>query len=144
MSNKSKILVSLQFLSLLYFGLAGKIFGTGFLLLLQLIALFIGFWAIYVMKVGNFNIQPEVKETAIFITRGPYKIIRNPMYASLILFFGISVFRYFSLLRLVVFLILVTSLLLKIFDEERYLEHRFKEKYTTFKNKTYRLIPFIF
>jgi len=144
MSDKSKILVGLQFLSLLYFGLAGKVFGTGFLLLLQLITLFIGFWAIYVMKVGNFNIQPEVKETAIFITNGPYKLIRNPMYASLILFFGISVFQYFSLLRLVVFLILVTSLLLKIFDEERYLEHHFKEKYTTFKSKTYRLIPFIF
>jgi len=69
MSKKSKLLVIIQFSSLLFFGFDGNLFGTGFLLWLQFFFLFIGFWAIYVMKLGNFNIQPEVKETAIFITR---------------------------------------------------------------------------
>jgi protein-S-isoprenylcysteine O-methyltransferase Ste14 len=48
------------------------------------------------------------------------------------------------MVRLIIYLLLVISLLLKIFDEEKYLEHRFKEKYIAFKAKTYRLIPFIF
>jgi protein-S-isoprenylcysteine O-methyltransferase Ste14 len=144
MSKKSKLLVAIQFLSLLFFGFNGNLIGTGFFLLIQVFAIFIGISAIYVMKLGNFNIQPEVKETAIFITRGLYKIIRNPMYVSLITFFGISVLHYFNMVRLIIYLLLVISLLLKIFDEEKYLEHRFKEKYIAFKAKTYRLIPFIF
>ena len=144
MSRKSLILIVIQFSSFIYFGITGNLFGKGFLLFFQIVAILFGLYAIAVMKIGNFNIQPEVKSTAKFIVKGPYKIIRNPMYLSILLFFGISVIQHFSLIRFTVLLALTTSLLLKIFSEETFLKERFKGSYSSYKQKTYRLIPYLF
>jgi len=151
MSNKSRILVYIQFSSFAFFALVGSLFTTKFWLILQFLGLFLGLWGVLVMKMGNFNIQPEVKNSAIMISRGPYKIIRNPMYSGLILFFGISVFvnfdfghLLFSVLRLFVFMLLTTVLLLKITMEEKFLSEKFGKNYIQYKMKTKRLIPFIF
>ncbi|MBP8793315.1 MAG: isoprenylcysteine carboxylmethyltransferase family protein [Lutibacter sp.] len=144
MSGKSFILVTIQFSSFIYFGITGNLFSEGFLFLFQLAAIFIGLWAIVVLKIGNFNIQPEVKSTAVFIKKGPYKIIRNPMYLCILLFFGIAVNHSYSTIRLTIFLILTTSLLLKIFSEEKFLKEKFSNSYNVYKQQTYRLIPYVF
>jgi len=144
MSKKSLVLVIIQFVSFLFFGVTGGLFSTGVLLIFQVIGLAIGLWGIIAMKIGNFNVQPEVKSHAMMVTSGPYKIIRNPMYTGLLLFFGISVLANFSFLRLVVLLILTLVLILKIFMEEGFLKQKFGDVYTTYKKKTFRLIPFVF
>lgn len=144
MSRKSFILVAIQFSSFIYFGITGNLFSEGFLFLFQLTAIFIGLWAIAVLKIGNFNIQPEVKNTAEFIKKGPYKIIRNPMYLSILLFFGSAVIHFYSVIRLTILFVLATSLLLKIFSEEKFLEEKFSNTYNAYKQQTYRLIPYIF
>jgi protein-S-isoprenylcysteine O-methyltransferase Ste14 len=144
MSTKSLVLVIIQFSSFLYFGVDGSVFAFNYLFIIQILALGLGFWGINTMKYGNFNVQPEVKEHAQFISKGPYKIIRNPMYAGLIIFFGISVINKFNLIRLFVWLLLDTSLILKIYAEEIFLTERFGNIYLDYKKNTSRLIPFIF
>lgn len=144
MSNKSLILVILQFGIFFYFLLSGQIVAKNFWILMQIAGFIISIWGIIAMKIGNFNVQPEVKATAIFITKGPYKIIRNPMYAGLILFFGASVISSFSFLRIGILIILILVFLEKIKMEEKFLSQKFGEEYLIFKKKTYRLIPFIF
>lgn len=144
MSNKSLILVILQFGIFVYFLLSGQIIAKNFWILMQIAGFIISVWGIIAMKIGNFNVQPEVKATAIFITKGPYKIIRNPMYAGLILFFGASVISSFSFLRIGILIILILVFLVKIKMEEKFLSQKFGEEYLIFKKKTYRLIPFIF
>jgi protein-S-isoprenylcysteine O-methyltransferase Ste14 len=151
MSNKSQILVLIQFSSFAFFAIAGSLFTRDFWLILQLIGLGLGGWGVLAMKMGNFNIQPEVKTNAVMVSSGPYKIIRNPMYSGLLLFFGISVFGNFdfdnltySFIRLSVFILLTAVLIMKIYMEEAFLTRKFGTKYTIFKEKTYRLIPFIY
>lgn len=144
MSGKSKILVFLQFAVIGFFVSDGSFQKQPFLLLLQIISLFIGLWGIYVMKFGTFNIQPELKENAQLNKKGPYKIIRNPMYFGLILFFGLAAIGHFTILRLLLFLLLTAVLLLKILMEEQFLEQKFGDKYKQYKTKTFRLIPFVF
>jgi len=151
MSNKSRILVYIQFSSFAFFALVGSLFTNKFWLILQLSGLLLGFWGVLAMKMGNFNIQPEVKNSAIMVSRGPYKWIRNPMYSGLILFFGLSVFvnfdfeyLLFSVLRVLVFMLLTTVLFLKITMEEKFLSEKFGENYVQYKMKTKRLIPFLF
>ncbi len=144
MSKKSLILVIIQFSSFAFFGLTGGLFAKGILLAIQIIGLAVGLWGVLAMKVGNFNVQPEVKHTAVFISRGPYKIIRNPMYTGLLIFFSVSILNNFSYVRVAVFLALTTALLLKIAMEEQFLTERFEKEYIAYKKKTYRLIPYIY
>jgi len=144
MSKKSLLLVIIQFSCFAFFALDGGLFAKGTLIIIQIIGLVIGLWGVVAMKLGNINIQPEVKQNAIFVSHGPYNLIRNPMYSGLLLFFVISVIVNFNYLRLSVFILLTIVLLLKIFLEEQYLTDRFKKEYLEYKKKTFRLIPFVF
>ena len=144
MSGKSKILVFLQFAIITFFIIDGSFQNDSIYLLIQLFALFIALWGIYVMQLGKFNIQPEIKENANLNKKGPYKIIRNPMYLGIILFFGVAVIGNYTPLRLVLFVVLTIVLLLKIFMEEKFLTKKFQNEYIQYKKITYRLIPFVF
>lgn len=144
MSTRSKILVFLQFSCLAYLIIFTNILGHGFLLILQIFGCLLSLWAVMVMKVGRFNIQPEVKINAAFISTGPYRLIRNPMYTGLIVFFGAGIFNSPKLINLMVFFLLVAVLLLKIQMEEKFLTTHFGQAYSRYKSRTYRLFPFLF
>ena len=145
MSRTSLILVILQFSALGYFVLSGNLFADKILpVFVQLAGAGIAIWAIIVMRIGNFNIQPEVKPRAVFIRKGPYKWIRNPMYLGIILFFGMRILTKFNYTNLVIYLILCVVLLFKIRLEERFLSIKFGKDYLRYKAKTYRLLPFVY
>lgn len=144
MSFTSRILVILQFISLMYFLLFSEIITPGSLALIQLIGFAISLWSVFVMRIGNFNVQPEVKQNAVFVEKGPYRLIRNPMYTGLIIFFGTTTLYFKNPLDFVFFIILVIALILKIQMEEKFLEERFGDQYLAYKKRTKRLIPFLF
>lgn len=144
MSLRSSILVVLQIMCLGYLVFFTGFIAKGWWVLPQLLGVALSGWAVIVMRPGRFNIQPEVKQNALFITKGPYGIIRNPMYAGLILYFGGVSLDQYQPFDLLVYFILIVVLILKIFSEEYYLTHRFGESYETYKKNTYRLIPFLF
>ncbi len=144
MSNYSKFLVTVQFLCFAYFLFGQAIFCDGYLLVHQFFGFFISVWGVFALKIGNFNIQPELRAGVNFIQSGPYRWIRNPMYLGLLLFFGATVIQRPEKLNILMFLILLLVFLLKIFSEEKFLTIRFGNSYLEYKNKTYRLIPYIF
>lgn len=144
MSNRSKILVILQFSCFIFFLIQGNILASGILFVCQIFGLIICFWSILVMKIGNFNVQPEVKRNAVFVSSGPYHLIRNPMYAGLIVFFGAGVLNSFQMMKFLVFLILLLVFIFKISLEEQFLEEQFGENYIAYKKKTKRLVPYLF
>ena len=144
MSSRSKILLLLQFLCFGYFALFSKVFASGGLLPVQLLGVALGIWSVISMGLGNFNAQPEVKQAARLIRRGPYALIRNPMYTSLLLFFTFGLLDQFSWPGLLVLLLLALVFAIKIRDEENFLALRFGSSYTEYKNSTYRMIPFLF
>jgi len=144
MSKKSLLLVIIQFTIFAYFIFSGEVIAKKYWLIVQVFGFSISLWGILIMKIENFNIQPEVKPTAVFKTNGAYKIIRNPMYTGLILFFGASLISNYSPLHLSAFTLLVIVLLGKISLEEDFLFKKFGNEYLKYKKKTYRLIPFIY
>ena len=144
MSFASLLLVILQLLCLAWFLASGNILADGILLIVQLSGLGLSLWGAKAMGLGKFNIEPEVKAEAALIQTGPYRWLRNPMYAGLLLFFGAVAASNPSLPILVSFLVLALVLLLKIRLEERFLAERFPGSFEDYKKRTYRLIPFIF
>ncbi len=143
MSIFSLFLVLAQFALLFYLTVTGAL-AEGFILrVIQLIGIIVSIWGVLAMRIGNFNIQPEVRAEAL-VQSGPYRWIRNPMYLGILLFFGASLVTYFNLLRVAAFLLLIVVLLFKISREEVFLENRFGSNYLTYRSKTKKLLPFLF
>lgn len=142
---KSKILVSMQFFAIFLMTLP---FGTpsDYLYLgLVIIALggVIGILALKANTIGNFNIRPDIKESATLVTQGIYAYIRHPMYTSvLVMMLGVLIL-YPIELEFISYAVLLLVLLLKLFYEESLWQAQSRE-YREYMKKSRRLIPFIF
>ncbi len=106
-------------------------------LLVFLLGVVAGLWAITHNQPGNFNIAPEMKENCRLVTTGIYRWIRHPMYASVtLMLLGVVLMDPRPALWLL-WLFLVNILLLKAQREESlwllhdgcYLEYRENTKY---------------
>ena len=140
----SFIFVAIQFLSLYLIASTGPLFPSNpILLVIELVGLALGLWAISAMGLGNFNISPEIKEGSLFVQRGPYKFIRHPMYASLLLITLPLVIAAPNPLRWAYWLILLIDLVLKLTHEEKLLVATHPQ-YGSYRRATARLIPFLF
>lgn len=106
-------------------------------------SILLGLWAIATMSRSKITVFPILKEGAVFITKGPYRVIRHPMYLAIILFAFSLVLEKMNLFRILVMLILVLNLIVKIEFEEKILVQEFKE-YKSYKKGTRKLIPFIY
>jgi protein-S-isoprenylcysteine O-methyltransferase Ste14 len=140
----SNILVVIQF-SALYIIVCESRLPVDHPLLLSLLALSLalGLWAIATMKIQNLKVFPEPKPDAEFVGAGPYKVIRHPMYTSVLLF-GLS----FTLetptaITIITWFILCVDLLLKLHYEEGLLNEKFPS-YRAYSAGTKKLIPFVY
>ncbi len=109
----------------------------------EFLGIFIAIYAIYIIKLRNINISPLVKEGGQLVTTGPYRYIRHPMYIAQIIAVLPLLIENFSWPRLIVLIILITTLSLKIDFEEKQLVDNFPE-YSAYKKKTYKMIPYIY
>jgi protein-S-isoprenylcysteine O-methyltransferase Ste14 len=140
---KSILLVVVQFACLTYLFLTAPIVARSLgAAICQLIGAWIGVWAVWCMRPGNFNIEPEVRLGATLVTSGPYRLIRHPMYLSLLLIAIPLVISYFSYLRLVVLIIFTINMIVKMIYEEHLLMKTFPE-YEQYRKRSKRLVPFI-
>jgi len=107
-----------------------------------LIGVLFGFWAILHNQRGNFHIRPILKEGCTLITTGPYRLIRHPMYTSVItMMLGILISTP-TLLEALLFLLLILTLYLKGRREER-LWCGHDEGYLAYRERTKLFIPYV-
>ena len=96
-SSVSHLLVALQFASIVIIAWPFFSQAEGRLqwLAISAIGLLVGLYTLAHNKLGNFGIYPEPIPDACLVTTGPYRRIRHPMYASLLLFMaGIALYRH--------------------------------------------------
>ncbi len=140
----SNLLVTIQFSAIALMAATGPwLASTWYLLLIELLGVALGVYAIIAMRIGNFNIRPIVKENGQLVTHGPYQLIRHPMYTSIILTLTPLLIEYFSWLRLVVMVVLLINLIIKQLFEEGLLKNHFSG-YRDYMQRSHRMFPFIF
>jgi protein-S-isoprenylcysteine O-methyltransferase Ste14 len=102
----------------------------------------IGLWALHVMGLRQVKVFPEVANQGKLIVFGPYRRVRHPMYTSVLL--ATLAWTLGNLLpyRVILWVGLLMTLLIKLQYEERLLMERFPE-YEVYRRQTKRLIPFV-
>ena len=110
---------------------------------LELVGVVLGTWAVMTMNVKNLAVLPEVKSGARLVTHGPYRWIRHPMYAAMLLVTLALVSEAFSYGRGTCWLILLADLVAKLSYEETVLRKAFPD-YDRYRLRTWRLIPWVF
>lgn len=140
---KGKILVTIQFtcLVLLMVVTNWQTLPVWVFLLIGLSG-FLAFWAMAVMKLGNFNVVPTPVEKGNLVSSGPYKVIRHPMYTSIFIFAIALLASQFDFIKLITSIVLLTALIIKMIYEERLLCNHFPG-YKAYMMKTKRVIPFV-
>jgi protein-S-isoprenylcysteine O-methyltransferase Ste14 len=103
----------------------------------------LGVWAVAIMAPGRFNVTPDVRPGARMVIRGPYRVIRHPMYASLLLMTLALVFNRMTIIRWGMWAILFIDMLVKLRYEESLLAEQFPD-YGVYREKTWRLVPFVY
>ncbi len=105
--------------------------------------LLVGLYTIAHNRLGNFGVYPEPLENACLVTSGPYRWIRHPMYASLLLvMLGIALF-YAQLPNYAGLVMVIVAVVGKMHREERHLHLHF-EDYSDYVRRTHRLLPGIY
>ena len=141
---KSLLFVFVQIISLGLIGATGPLLAENkFLLFIEMIGLFLGFWAVIIMKPGFFNITPDPLSWSKLVKVGPYRFIRHPMYLALLLTTLPLIIDRFNYLRLILWVALLIDLLLKISYEEKILVAEV-DGYENYLKSSYRLVPMVY
>ncbi len=137
-------LVSLQFICLFLIAVTGPLYPEGPLLkLLYIMGMAIGLWGIFSMNSDTLNVPPNVRPNAELTARGPYAVIRHPMYLALILVSLPLVIIKPTVFRIFIETTLVIDLLIKMNTEEKLLIKNL-EGYHEYRKRTWKIIPFIY
>jgi protein-S-isoprenylcysteine O-methyltransferase Ste14 len=124
--------------------LTGPVLGSqAYILALEIFSVGLGGWAIYVMRVSKLNIFPDVLKGAELIEQGPYSLIRHPMYLAVLLFVLTLLLESITILRAVIFFVLLADLLIKIKHEEKLMRLKFAS-YSAYCKRTKKLLPYIY
>ncbi|MCJ7765759.1 MAG: isoprenylcysteine carboxylmethyltransferase family protein [Thiovulaceae bacterium] len=102
-----------------------------------------GIWAIMHNRLGNFNIRPELKEGCALVMSGPYRLVRHPMYTSVMLIALAMAIGTPILLEWISFLFLTMVLAVKAEREER-LWCVENSAYESYMKETKRFLPYIY
>jgi protein-S-isoprenylcysteine O-methyltransferase Ste14 len=137
------ILVALQFGIIgLMILLSHNFFKTLYPLAIFSLGAILGVWALAHNQLGNFNIQPKLKENCQLVTTGIYGYIRHPMYSSVILMMLSLVIASPTLLEILLFVALIVVLWLKAKREEM-LWCGHDEAYIAYQKRSRFFIPFL-
>jgi protein-S-isoprenylcysteine O-methyltransferase Ste14 len=141
---KAFSLFIVQYLSLVILILTGPVSPSSSPLWIFYIAGWIlGIWSILAMGIGNINAGPDPLPEGKLVRRGPYALIRHPMYAAILLVFTPLLMDHFTFFRLFIMMVLTLNLLFKIRYEEKQLNLSYCKKYREYSAGTWQLIPYV-
>lgn len=133
----------LAVLALLGQALTHNLLGSGPISIgLQVAAVLFMLWARLTFGMRSFHAAANTTSGEL-VTHGPYALVRNPIYASVIAFSWTGVAVHLSALSVLCGLLVFGGMLTRILIEERFLRTRYRE-YDAYARRVKRLLPFVF
>lgn len=143
--NRPLILLVVAICATIYILISGPIL-IEFLptLLTQVFGVLLIVWAILSAKLNKKHDEHNTLPKGHFLVmKGPYEIIRHPIYLGILLLALGAVHGYPTMLRYLAFIVLVVAILVKMTHEEQLLEQHSKS-FEAYKKQTHKLIPWLF
>jgi protein-S-isoprenylcysteine O-methyltransferase Ste14 len=106
------------------------------------VGLIVAFWS-RILLGKNWSVSVQRKEQHELIKKGPYSLVRHPIYTGLLLMFLGNAIIESTWRGLIGFLILFASFWFKLKKEEKWLTGIFGNDYSEYMTGTKALIPFI-
>jgi len=137
-------LVGIQFSILFYFAVSGDLIADQwYLILAEVLGVFLGIWAITVMNQATMSIFPQPKMNGNLIVAGPYQFIRHPMYTAILLVCLAIALSNPTTIKWIMYAVLLVNQLIKLHLEESMLLKQYPE-YEAYQKTTKKLIPYLF
>ncbi len=92
---------------------------------------------------ANWSAVAEIKEDHVLVVRGPYRLVRHPIYAGFLLCVIGSAAQHGLTGNIIGVGICIYGLALKVKVEERFMIHRFGERYLEYSRQVKAIPPFI-
>jgi protein-S-isoprenylcysteine O-methyltransferase Ste14 len=112
-------------------------------LVLTVLGLLLAIWARVVLG-GNWSGSVTFKEDHELIVRGPYALVRHPIYTALLLMYLGTELAIGTVGGLVGWPIFFLSFWIKFRQEEALMIAHFGEQYSVYRKRVRALIPFVF
>lgn len=106
------------------------------------LSVLLGVWTLAYNRLGNFNIHPAPKASGALVTRGPYRMIRHPMYSAVLLGAAAMAWLVPPWVGVLAWVALVLVLVTKASVEERWLRERHAD-YAAYCQQSKRFVPWL-
>lgn len=121
-----------------------SIWGTGPVTIgLQIAAVLFMLWARLTFGMRSFHASADVTEGKL-VTSGPYALVRNPIYASILVFVGASVAAHPSITSVACGVVIFVGMLTRMLLEEREIAAHFGAEYDAYRKRVKRLVPLLY
>ena len=92
---------------------------------------------------SNWSAAPGVKQDHVLVQRGPYSMTRHPIYTGFLVAVLGTALAVAQLRAILGFLFVLSSILLKISQEEKLMSESFPEDYPRYRNRVRALVPWL-
>lgn len=129
-------------IAIVLLAVTGNLFSTNpIIIVVQILAVSLSVWARRSFPAGAFRIDAiPIGDT--IIRRGPYHLIRHPMYSAVLVFIWVAVLSHLSVWTVVLGGGVTAVVGLRIMYEERFLRERYPD-YPAYVQNTKMVVPYL-